>query len=377
MTGGCKFLQPTGSQMALVPDYIQNLKNYVPGKTVEEVQRELGLTSILKLASNENSLGPSPRALEAIRRSLSHVNRYPDASGFSLRSKLAERFQVKLGNVVLGAGSEGIMSTIMRTFLLDDDELISAANSFIGFRVLAMASGRKVHWVPMKDNRYDLERMAGMINDHTKIIYIANPDNPMGTYIRRDEFDAFYAHVPERVLIILDEAYYEFAAHLPDYPDSMTYRYDNVITLRTFSKAYGLAGLRIGYGFAHDVLIDNLLKVKVPFEPSYPAQVGAFAALDDHAFLEKTLRINREGMDVLTAAFDSLGIAYIPSAANFITTRWPSEETARAVTRHLLEQGIIVRHLTPFGWPDCIRISIGLPEENDAIIRALKTIVNI
>ena len=360
--------------MALVPDYIQALKNYVPGKSIESVQRELGLKRILKLASNENSLGPSPRAMEAVRRSLKNVNRYPDAAGFALRTKLAERYNVKMENVVLGAGSEGIMSTIMRTFLLDDDELISAANSFIGFRVLAKASGRKVHWVPMKDDRYDLQAMAEKINDHTKIIYIANPDNPMGTYVKRDEFDAFYAHVPERVLIILDEAYSEFASELPDYPDSMTYRYDNVITLRTFSKAYGLAGLRIGYGFAHDELIRNLMKVKVPFEPAYTAQVGGFAALDDTEFLEKTLQLNRTGLQLLTERFDELNITYIPSAANFVTTRWSSETEALDITDQLLKKGIIVRHLGPFGWPDCVRMSIGLSKENEALIKALKTI---
>ena len=157
-----------------------------------------------------------------------------------------------MGNVILGAGSEGIMSTIIRTFLMGNDEMISASNSFIGFRVLANASGKKVHWVPMKNHRYDLKSMVKILNDQTKIIYIANPDNPMGTYITKEEFDVFYSYVPKRVLIILDEAYFEYAKSKDDYPDSMDYRYDNVITLRTFSKAYGLAGLRIGYGFAHD-----------------------------------------------------------------------------------------------------------------------------
>ena len=244
--------------MPLVPSYIQNLENYVPGKPINEVQREMGISEVIKLASNENSLGPSPRAMAAMRQAMEKIHRYPDASGYILRKKLAEKFDIKIDNVVLGAGSEGIMSTIIRTFLLSDDEIISAKNSFIGFRVLANTSGKKIHWIPMKDYRYDLNAMAEKINDYTKLIYIANPDNPMGTYITREEFDSFYQHVPERVLIILDEAYFEFSQSTSDYPDSMTYRYDNVITLRTFSKAYGLAGARIGYGFAHEELIGNL-----------------------------------------------------------------------------------------------------------------------
>ena len=280
--------------MPLVPPYIQNLANYVPGKPIAEVQREFGLSHVDKLASNENSLGPSPKAMKAMVKTLSGLHRYPDVSGYELRTKLAKRFDIKMENVILGAGSEGIMSTIIRTFLLQDDELISAANSFIGFRVLANASGRKIHWIPMKNYRYDLEKIVEKINEYTKIIYIANPDNPMGTYITRDEFDQFYSRVPERVLIILDEAYFEFAQSIDDYPNSMNYRYDNVITLRTFSKAYGLAGLRIGYGFAHDALISNLMKVKEPFEPSLIGLIAGAAAMDDTEFLEKTITMNQQ-----------------------------------------------------------------------------------
>ena len=361
--------------MALVPSYIQQLANYKPGKPIAEAQRELGITDFIKLASNENPLGPSPKGMEAIQNSLKNLHRYPDATGFKLRTKLANRFNIKMENVVLGAGSEGIMSTIIRTFLLSDDELISAANSFIGFRVLANASGRRVHWVPMKNYRYDLEAMADKITDYTKIIYIANPDNPMGTTITRQEFDEFYKHVPERVLIILDEAYYEFAHISPDYPDSMTYRYDNVITLRTFSKAYGLAGIRVGYGFAHESLIGNLLKVKVPFEPSLSAQVAGMAALDDVDFLTNTLKINQEGMTFLKQEFDALGIEQVQSAANFITTVWDSEEIASKLTQDLLEKGVIVRQLTGFGWPNCIRISVGLESENQKCIESLKEIL--
>jgi len=302
-------------------------------------------------------------------------HRYPDASGYELRKKLSERFNVGIDNVVLGAGSEGIMSTIMRTFLLSDDELISAENSFIGFRVLANASGKRIHWVPMNQHHYDLETMADKITDYTKIIYIANPDNPMGTYITKKEFDEFYSHVPERVLIILDEAYFEFAHGLEDYPDSMTYRYDNVITLRSFSKAYGLGGIRIGYGFAHNDLINNLLKVKVPFEPSSLAQVAGLAALDDKDFLSRTLELNEKGMKYIKGELEFLKVRFIPSIANFITTIWESETKATNLTNNLLEKGVIVRQLTAFGWPNYIRISIGLEEENHRFIESLKEIL--
>ena len=291
---------------------------------------------------------------------------------------IRDRYNVKIENVILGAGSEGIISTIMRTFLLYDDELISAENSFIGFRVLANASGRRIHWVPMKNYRYNLEAISEKITDYTKIIYIANPDNPMGTMISRDEFDRFYKHVPERVLIILDEAYYEYVQNSPyflDFPDSMAYRYDNVITLRTFSKAYGLAGIRLGYGFAHHKLIENLMKVKEPFEPSFVAQAAGLGALEDMEFLLESIEINKTGMAYLKKALNQLGVMQIPSATNFIATVWESEEKANNLVQELLENGIIVRFLKGFGWPNCIRISIGLPEENQQFIAFIKEIL--
>tara|TARA_Y100001970_G_C14223981_1_gene854429 strand:+ start:1092 stop:2177 length:1086 start_codon:yes stop_codon:yes gene_type:complete len=359
--------------MPLVPSYIKKLEKYKPGKSIQKAKIESGNKNYIKLSSNENPLGASPFAIEAIKKTYNSLNRYPDASGYNLRNKLAKKFSVKTENVVIGSGSEGIMSTIMRTFLLNDDEIISATGSFIGFRVLANASGRKIHWVPMKNYHYDLERMADKITDYTKIIYIANPDNPMGTYINKADFDKFYSHVPNRVLIILDEAYYEFANSQLDYPDSMHYRYDNVITLRTFSKAYGLGGLRLGYGFAHENLIENLNKVKPPFEPSLPAQNAGVAALDDVNFLEKTIQINKSGMNYLTTTFDSLGIDYIPSYTNFITTLWQDNDKADLISKILLEKGVIVRKLSSFGWQNCIRITIGTEKENNIFVNALKS----
>ena len=361
--------------MPLVHSYIKKLASYKPGSRIEDVKRDKGLDRVIKLSSNENSLGPAPLAITAIESAMQMVNRYPDASGLALRTKLSRKFDVKIENVIIGAGSEGIMSNILRTFLLGDDEIVASADSFIGFRVLANATGRLIHWVQMKNNRIDLDGIAEKINDYTKIIYIANPDNPMGTYITKEEFDKFYEHVPERVLVILDEAYFEFAAHIRGYPDSMKYRYDNVITLRTFSKAYGLAGLRIGYGFSHETLISNLLKVKVPFEPSYFAQVAGHAALDDNEFLKRTIKLNKNEMVKIENSIDELGIARVPSAANFVTTFWGSEEKAKSITNKLLDKGIIVRPLNAFGWPEYTRISIGLEHENDQFIQTLSSII--
>ena len=361
--------------MPLVPSYIKKLERYKPGKSIQEAELESKASNYIKLSSNENPFGPSPLAIEAIKNTYSSLNRYPDANGFALRSKLAKKFNVKTDNVVIGSGSEGIMSSIMRTFLLSDDEIIGSEGSFIGFRVLANASGRKVHWVPMKEKKYNLEKMAEKITDYTKIIYIANPDNPMGTYITKSDFDIFYDYVPERALIILDEAYYEYAQDQVDYPDSMFYRYDNVITLRTFSKAYGLGGLRLGYGFAHDYLIENLNKVKPPFEPSLPAQSAGIAALDDNQFLEKTIRENKIGMKYLSKEFESLSIEFITSYTNFITTVWENSTVAENIVDKLLERGIIVRKLSSFGWENCIRITIGTSKENAILIKVLKSII--
>src|SRR5450755_2655097 len=349
--------------MPLVPPYIESLRPYEPGRSIEEVRREYGLTNVSKLASNENPLGPSPLALEAIRLQLSGLNLYPNG-GLDLRRTLAEKFDLKLENVIAGSGSEGIMSGIIRTFLCDDDEVLTTDAAFIGFQVLARSRGVKYRTVPYRDWHYDLPALAGQITEKTKIIYLANPNNPTGTIFTRHEFDSFYQHVPERVLIILDEAYFEYAKDNPRYPDSMHYRYDNVITLRTFSKIYGLAGIRIGYGFAHEDLIANLLKVKLPFEPSSLAQAAGIGALADREFLHHSLELNARGLKYFSSALTDLGLEVVPSDANFIMLSLARPEEVRALTKGLLREGVIVRPLGAFGLPQCIRISTGTDEEN-------------
>ena len=362
--------------MPLVPKHIRSLQSYRPGRPIEDVRRELGLEHIIKLASNENPHGPSPMSLEAVQSTLADNFRYPDASAFILREKLAGCFNLKIENVVVGGGSEGVMSTIMRTFLRQGDEIIAADNSFIGFRVLANSSGIHTNWVPLKNYHHDLSAMAEQINDYTKIIYLANPDNPTGTYFPKSEFDTFMAQVPERVLVLLDEAYFEYACHLSDYPDSMHYRYDNVITLRTFSKAHGLAGFRVGYGFAHEDLIENLNKVKLPFEPSWPAQIAATVALDDSAHIENTITSCREGMENMEMVFKELGLDYIPSAANFLTLVFDNEEEAASFCDTMLHKGIILRHLAGWGLPDCVRVTIGKESENEYLVSCLSEILS-
>jgi histidinol-phosphate aminotransferase len=356
--------------LPLVPSYIASLRPYEAGRNAEDVAREVGHDDVIKLASNENPLGASPVAIEAIRSSLERLHLYPNG-GLDLRRVLAREFQVKVENVIAGSGSEGIMSNIIRTFLCDDDEVLTTEAAFIGFQVLARSRGVMYRTVPYRDWHYDLEALAAAINEHTKIVYLANPNNPTGTIFTKEEFENFYRHVPERVLIILDEAYFEYAKDNPRYPDSMQYRYDNVITLRTFSKAYGLAGMRIGYGFAHEELIANLLKVKLPFEPSGPAQAGGIAALGDQEFLRRSLELNAHGLRFLTGALAEIGFAPTAAEANFLMIPFESADCARRVYEALLAQAIIVRPLGAFGLPQCLRISTGLEEQNRRLVDAL------
>jgi histidinol-phosphate aminotransferase len=357
--------------MPLVPPYIESLRAYEPGRSAEEVQRAYGLGRVSKLASNENPLGPSALAVEAMARCMGTLHLYPN-SGLDLRRVLAEEYETKIENVIAGSGSEGIISNIIRTFLGDEDEVLTTDAAFIGFQVLAKSRGVAYRTVPYRDWHYDLTALAGAINERTKIIYLANPNNPTGTIFSKHEFDEFYRHVPERVLIILDEAYFEYAKDTPRYPDSMHYRYDNVITLRTFSKVYGLAGVRIGYGFAHETLITNLLKVKLPFEPSTLAQAAGIAALADKEFLHKSLQLNARGLKFLTEGLREIGLTVVPSEANFVMVVLPDAAQATRLTTDLLKQGIIIRPLASFGLPNCVRISTGTDEDNQRSVEAIQ-----
>jgi histidinol-phosphate aminotransferase len=360
----------------LTPQNITDLVPYRPGKPIAQVQRELGLDNIIKLASNENSFGPSPLAVKAACDSLQQIHRYPDIGGPELRQELADKFAVKPENVITGSGSEGIMANIVRTFLFDDEEVLTSTGSFIGIYVLVNSRGVKLRQIPLRNYAYDLPAIAGAISPRTKVIYLANPNNPTGSSFTRTEFDHFYQQVPENVLVIMDEAYFEFAAEVPDFPDSMQYRYDNVITLRTFSKAYGLAGIRIGYGLAEESLIASLMKVKLPFEPSIPAQAAGIAALRDQAFLEKVLANNRQELPRIIEELRALGLQVLHSAANFLTIVFADEQQVNQVQDFMLHQGIILRPLTAFGLPHCLRITVGKPEENDRFLAEMRNYIS-
>jgi histidinol-phosphate aminotransferase len=360
--------------MISVPSHIASLLPYQPGKSVAEIEREFGIAGAIKLASNENPLGSSPLAIEAIRNSLSSLAYYPDA-GRALRFALADRFVVKPENVICGSGSESIIATALHTFLDTDDEMISSEGTFIGFQVLARASGKKTHYTPLKNNGYDLSAMATRLNERTKIVYIANPNNPTGTSVTTDALERFMSRVPENVLVILDEAYFEYAEAWPDYPDSMRYRWDNVLTCRTFSKAYGLAGARIGYGMAHSDIITKMLKVKLPFEPGTPAAAAGLAALGDAEFLRATVELNRESILYYHREFERLGLKFVPTLANFVMIDFRNAATVDKVYNGLIRRGVISRPLGAFGLPHCIRISTGTMEQNRRCVEALGEVV--
>jgi histidinol-phosphate aminotransferase len=359
----------------LVPPHISALKAYEAGLNAEEIQQKYGLERVVKLASNENPLGSSPQAIERAQQALASLSRYP-SGGLALRRKLAELFNVDVGNVIAGSGSEGIISNIVRTFLNDDDEVLTTEGAFLGFQVLARGRGVAYRTVPYRNWHYDLTALADAINPKTKLIYLANPNNPTGTFFTRQAFEQFHKRVPERVLIILDEAYYEFGVVEQSYPDSMHYRFDNVITLRTFSKAYGLAAARVGYGFAHEDLISVLLKVKLPFEPSGPSEAAALGALEDREFMIRSVANNAKGLVYLTRHLRELGFLVVPSAGNFVMVVLKDEDHAKNTFQNLLERGVIVRPLATTGLANCLRISVGTPEENDYFLQTLKLVLS-
>lgn len=363
-------------QKKLVPDYIEKLEVYQAGKPIDELAREKGLTKISKLASNENPLGPSPMAIREMTNALWDVHRYPDMFAHQLKNSLCELYKLKPQNIILGNGSEGIMGYIVRAFLQPNEEVVTSENTFIGFLILAKSVGAKLIQVPRKsDYKYDVEAMAKKITPNTKIVYIANPDNPTGTYITKEEFDYLMGHVPSHTIVILDEAYFEFAQDCWDYPDSMHYRYDNVITLRTFSKAYGISGVRCGYGFGHDYLIGNLHKVKLPFEPSLIAQKGAYGALQDYPHLKRTLDNNKKRYTALMDFLIQNKFKPIPSVTNFVTIKTGSEEASMYLYNELLNHGVIIRPLKANLMPDHVRISIGTKDEMNHFYQAMEEVL--
>ena len=357
--------------MLHVPEHIKNITPYVPGKPIEELERELGIRDSIKLASNESPAGPSPLAVRALRGSFSGLNRYPDGTSHYLKAALSGKLGIDGDEVLFGNGSNEIIELAVRTFMSSGDEAIMAHPSFVVYSMIVQAAGGKNIIVPLKDWRHDLDAMASAITDQTKIIFIANPNNPTGTINTASEMDSFMEKVPEGVLVVIDEAYYEYVSST-DYADSMKYFRNgrDVLVLRTFSKIYGLAGLRIGYGIADASIITEMNKVRQPFNINTPAQKGALAALNDSEHIAKAKKINERGKKYLYKELRKMKFNFIPTEANFIYIVL-GEDIAARLYNDLLGQGVIVR---PMG-PREIRVTIGLPKENKRFVTALKTVI--
>lgn len=366
------------SNRMLVPYNVRDLSPYVAGKTIAEVKKAYNPERISKLASNENRLGCSPRVQQAVTKAMQEIQDYPDPASRKLRGMLAERNDVEPENIIVAAGSESIISNLCRTFFLNHEEAVTSNATFVGFFVQANIRGISLRLIPHTDNfGFDLHRMAESVGPRTKMIYIANPNNPTGTYITKQEFEDFMAAVPSDVLVIVDEAYYEYARHVEDYPHSLDYDYPNVITLRTFSKAYGLAGFRIGYGIGHEDLIGNMLKTKLTFEPTTLAQAAAEAALQDEDFLQRSVEVVEQGRERLYSFFDQHHIRYCRSISNSVMMILPTEQEAVDFTQSMMEEGVILRRINAFGLPNCIRITIGTKAEMDHFEDSFTKVMNL
>ena len=353
----------------LIPDYIQGLPAYVPGKPVEEVEQELKIHAV-KLASNENPLGPSPKAMEAARRALGEANWYPDGGSKRLRQVLATRNGVRFEEVFVGLGSSEIIDLASRALLRPGLDGITSEGSFTLFAIAIRASGGNLIQTPMKDYTFDLEAIAAAVTSKTRVIYIANPNNPTGTAFGHEEFAAFLKKVPGDVLVVLDEAYHEYSER-SDLPRAheLFREYNNVLTLRTFSKVYGLAGLRIGYGIGHPTLVAEMNKLRTPFNVTSVGQAAALAALDDTEHVRRSVETNRVERRQLFLELTKLHLLPVPSETNFLFI--PAGPYARALCDELLHEGVIVRPLAWMGFPDAIRISVGSPAENTKLLAAL------
>lgn len=360
--------------LSLAAAGVQQLVPYVPGKPVDELQRELGLTEIVKLASNENPLGTGAKVAAAIQATLPELTRYPDGSGFALKAALSARLGIEPQQITLGNGSSEILELVARTFLTPEHEVVFSQHAFALYPILTQAVGAIAKPVPAKDFGHDLQGMRAAMGENTRLVFIANPNNPTGTLLATEALETFIADLPRNVLCVLDEAYYEFVdpalrAETLDWPN----RYPNLIIARTFSKAYGLAGLRIGYGISSIDIADLLNRVRQPFNSNMLALAAAEAALSDHEYLQQTLAVNYAGMTQLTDAFKMLDLAWIPSSGNFVAV--DMKQPALPIYEALLRKGVIVRPVANYEMPNHLRISIGTERENQIFIKALSEVM--
>ena len=352
---------------------IETIQPYQGGKPIEEVQRELGITDIIKLASNENPLGPSPLAVQAIAESATQVHLYPDGNAYYLKRYLAQHLGISPESLILGNGSNDVLQLIAEAYLAPNDEVIYAAGAFVVYSLVTKLCSATAVVVPMVNDTHNLSAMAAAITDKTKVIFIANPNNPTGTMVTADETAAFMEQVPEDVLVVFDEAYYEYVAR-SDYPQTLPYVLEprNVVITRTFSKIYGLAGLRIGYGIAPPSLVETLNRVRQPFNCNLVGQAAARAALKDTAHVKESQKSNTAGKAFLYKAFDDMGLRYIQTEGNFIMLHVP--QSGADIADALLRQGIIVRPMVGYGYPNAVRVTIGTQQENERLIKALRVV---
>jgi histidinol-phosphate aminotransferase len=353
--------------------HIRSLLPYPPGRPIEEVQREYGLKHVIKLASNENPLGPSPKALGAMRRCAREMHLYPDGNIYYLKHALSSRLGVAPEQLMFGNGSDEALIWLVTAYLSPRDSIVVSEHSFIRYQMAAQLVGARFKAVPLVDWRHDVRAMARAVASTTKMLFLANPENPLGTMIGREEFEYLLRKVPRRVMIVLDQAYFEYVA-ADDYFDGIDYldRHPNLVVMRTFSKAYGLAGLRIGYGVAHPKIASDFNRIRPPFHLNRMAQEAAVAALDDDAFLRKSVEVNQEGRGYLCGAFARLGLDYVESHTNFVLVKVGDGAT---VSRELMRRGVIVRPMGGYGFPDHVRVTIGRPTENARFVKALKAVL--
>ena len=357
---------------------VQSLSPYQAGKPIEELKREYGVSDVIKLASNENPLGPGEKVLSAIQNELAELSRYPDGNAFALKETLAKKHSVDVKQITIGNGSNDILEILTRAFVTPEHEIIFSQHAFVVYPIVTQAVGAKAVVVPAKDWGHDLVAMQQAITDKTRVIFIANPNNPTGTWLGKKVLSSFLQAVPKDVLVVLDEAYFEFADNdigAEDYPSGIELgkQYPNLIVTRTFSKAYGLAGLRIGYSISDTQIADALNRVRQPFNVNSLALKAAEVAVADTEYLEKGLKLNANGMEQLITSFEKMGLSYIPSVGNFICVN--VGENAMKVYDALLYEGVIVRPVANYEMPEYLRITIGTEKENERFITALKKVL--
>lgn len=355
---------------------LEHLPVYQPGRPIDEVARELGIAaeSIIKLASNENPLGPSRLASAALRKGLAQLNLYPDGSSFYLKQKLSAKLGLTPDHIILGSGSNEVIELLGHSLLSPESEVVVSEYCFAVYPIVTALFGAKLVTVPAKNYGHDLEAMLAAITEKTRIVFVANPNNPTGTVVQPETLARFISSVPERVVIAVDEAYVEFLKEPPDLlPVIREGNKRNLILLRTFSKIYGLAGVRLGYGIGHPQYIGQLEKIRQPFNVNSAAQMAALAALDDASHVERTRRVNSRGLKLYARAFRKLGLEFIPSSANFVLVRVGD---GQQVFLEMQRQGVIVRPMGGYRLPEWIRISIGTPKQNERCLETLTSILN-